>query len=189
MFWWLYLYPFRTRRKPRMALSPNQLVALKASIDADPAFTTEMKASPDGRNAIAAAYNLPAAPDFWAWKAYLTKNDVVSSTSIDGTNWTWVGNGFITRSAGEQETWNQLWNASGAINPSLPQVRQAFADILSGTGNAALNRAHMLAMAREKATRGEKLFATGTGSSASPAVRAVVGQVSFQDVDSALNLA
>jgi hypothetical protein len=42
-------------------------------------------------------------------------------------------------------------------------VRQAFADIFSGAGNAALNRTHLDVVARRKATNTEKLYATGTG--------------------------
>lgn len=170
-----------------MPLTPNQLAALKADIDADPAFNA-LKGTTDGRYAIAAAYNLTAAPDFWVWRTYVTKSEVVNSTSPDGTTFNWTGNGFITRSSGELAAWENLWNASGSINASLPQVRQAFADIFSGSGNAAANRAHLLAVARRKATRGEKLFATGAGSTGTPATMAFEGTVYFSDVDAALNL-
>jgi hypothetical protein len=169
-------------------LTPNQLTALKADILANPELAA-LKDTPDGRYAIAAAYNTVASPDFWVWKTYITKNEIVGATSADGTTWTWVGNGFITRSAGEQNAWVELWNASGSINAALPQVRAAFADILSGAGNAALNRAHMLAMSRRKATRGEKLFASGAGSTGTPGTMGFEGAVQFSDVDSALNLA
>jgi hypothetical protein len=172
-------------------LTPNQLTALKADILADPAFTTgspALKDTPDGRFAIAAAYNLPAALDFWVWRTYITKNEIVSSTTTDGTTWTWVGNGFITRSAGEQAAWTELFNASGSINASLPQVRAAFGDILSGAGNAAANRTHLLTVARRKATRAEKLFASGSGTTGTPGTMTFEGAITFTDVDSALNL-
>lgn len=172
-------------------LTPNQLAQLKADILADPALAAQ-SGTPDGRYAIAAAYNQTASPDFWVWKTYVTKNEVVSSTGPGGTTWTWVGDGFITRSVGEKAAWVEIWNASGSINPSLPQVRQAFADILSGGAgtNAAANRTHMLAVCRRKATRAEKLFAAGVGG---PAVADVAtmgfeGVVTGPDVDAALNL-
>lgn len=110
--------------------------------------------------------NALASPDFWSWKTALSEVEVTQQTSVDGTTFTWVGNGFITRSVGEQTAWARLFSIG--VNPSLASVRTAFTDILSGTGNAALNRTHLLAMARRKTTRTEKLFATGTGSTASP---------------------
>lgn len=168
-------------------MTPNQLATLKADILADPALAP-LAGSPDGRFAIAAAYNVTATPDFWVWKTYITKSEVVSATSGDNTTFTWVGNGFITRSAGEIAAWENLWNASGSINAALPQVRQAFSDIFSGTGNAASNRAHLAAIARRKATRGEKLLAGGSGSTGSPATMGFEGAVTAADVENALNL-
>lgn len=155
-------------------LTPNQLAALVGS--------------PDGRYAIAAAYNVVASPDWWVWKSYLTKSEVVNSTSADNTTFNWTGNGFITRSAGELAAWENLFNASGSVNPSLANVRQAFSDIFSGAGNAASNRTHLLAVARRKATRAEKLLGSGSGSTGSPATMGFEGTVTFSDVDTALNL-
>jgi hypothetical protein len=170
-----------------VSLTPNQLATLKADILADPAFTT-LKDSPDGRFAIATAYNLNPASDFWVWKSYLTKSDAVNSTSVDNTTFNWTGNGFISRSLNEIAAWENLWNTTGAVNPSLAQVRAGFAAIFTGAGNAAANLVHLQAMARRKATRAEKLFASGTGSSGSPAVMAFEGSIAFADVDTALNL-
>lgn len=168
-------------------LTPNQLAALKADILADPALAAQ-SGTPDGRFAIAAAYNVTASPGYWVWKTYVTKAEVVQSTSLDGTTFNWTGNGFITRSAGELAAWENLFNASGSINPSLPNVRQAFQDIFSGSGNAAANRTHMAAVCRRLATRSEKLFASGSGSTGSPSVMGFEGTITFSDVDAALNL-
>lgn len=174
--------------KGTTVLTPNQLATLKADILADPAFAT-LKNSPDGRYAIAVAYNAVASPDFWVWKSYLTKSDAVNSTSADGTTFNWTGNGFISRSLNEIAAWENLWNTSGAVNPSLAQVRAGFAAIFTGAGNAAANLTHLQAMARRKATRAEKLFSSGTGSSGTPATMGFEGVVAFADVDAALNLA
>lgn len=107
-----------------------------------------------------------AAPDYWCWRTAVEKKEIVQQPSVDATSFVWTGNGFITRSVQEIECWNQLFNSTLICNPSLTNVRQAFSDIFSGTGNAALNRTHLLATCRRRATVAEKLLAvvaTGPG--------------------------
>ena len=168
-------------------LTPAQLTTLKADILADPILAAQPNTS-DGAFAIAQAYNLAAIPVFWVWRTSVSKAEFTQQTSQDGTSFTWVGNGFITRSVGEQTAWRELFNATESVNPSLANVRQAFLDIFSGAGNAALNRAHMTIVARRKATRAETLFAVGTGSTVSPGTMTFEGALSFQDVQDARNL-
>lgn len=163
-------------------LTTAQQATVKADILADQTLNAFPNNS-DGAFAIAAIYNQTAAPDFWVWRTNVPKNEFTNSTGPDGTTFTWVGNGFITRSAGEQTAWVELFNSTHSVNASLPNVRQAFADIFSGSGNAAANRTHMLGVARRKATRLEKLLATGTGSTASPAVMGFEGSVSYSDIE------
>lgn len=170
-----------------MPLTLTQLQAIKADILANGDLNSQPNNS-DGAFEIARLYNLAASPDFWAWKTRVTKDELTNSVSVDGTTFTWVGNGFITRSAGEQTAWRELFNGNNQINPSLANVRQAFQDIFSGTGNAAANRTHLLAVARRKASRVEKLLATGTGTTGSPATMAYEGPIGFQDILDARNL-
>lgn len=168
-----------------MPLTAAQLQALKTDILADPALAGQPNNS-DGAFAIAAAYNLAAVPDFWVWRTSVTKEELVQSASVDGTTFSWTGAGFITRSVGERDAWRELFGEGGTCNPSLANVRQAFQDIFSGgTAPAPANRTHLATVARRKALRGEKLFATGTGSTVSPAVMAVEGNLSYQDVQTA----
>lgn len=144
--------------------------------------------TPDNAVAIASFYNQPASPDFYVWRTKVTEDEFVSTTGVDvangnaATNWDWTGAGFITRSQGERDAWARIFR-SGYCNPSLSNVRQAFSDILSGaTAPAPANRNHMLVIAKRKASWLEKLFATGTGSFASPALMAVEGPISGADV-------
>jgi hypothetical protein len=168
-------------------LTSPQLAALKAAILADGALSP-LPNNSDGNTAIAAAFNLPAAPDFWVWRRSVTKDELVGSTSVDGTTFSWTGTGFITRSQGERDAFNAMFDSSGSVNPANASIRQAFTDIFSGnTAPAPANRTHLTTVSRRKATRGEKLFATGTGSTASPAVMAVEGALSYQDVEQARN--
>lgn len=175
-----------------MALTQAQLVVLKADILASPDLVG-FPNNADGNFEIARLYNLAASPDFWVWRTSVPKHEIVSvqSTDADGVttrSFIWAGNGFITRAAGEQAAWEELFNATLAVNAALPNVRQAFADIFSGTGNAASNRTHLLNVARRKATRAEKLFAAGTGTAAVPGTMGFEGAVSYQDVETARNL-
>lgn len=165
-----------------MALSSSQLAALKADILADPILNAFPNNS-DGAFAIAAAYNLAASPDFWVWRTNITETECVGSPSPDGTVWNWPQ--YISRTEPERDGWKRLF-ANGSVNAGLPNVRQAIADIFSGAQAApTAQRAHLLAIARRRATRAEKLFATGTGSTASPATMTFEGSLNYQDVQEA----
>lgn len=169
-----------------MTLTPAQLTTLKNDLAASE-FSGAAKNS-DTAFAVAAAYNANASPDFWVWRTRVSKDELVGATSVDGTTFSWTGTGFITRAQGERDAWRELFNGAGFCNPSLPSVRQAFADIFSGaTAPAPANRTHLTATARRKATRAEKLFATGTGSTASPAVMGAEDALTGNDVLQAWN--
>ena len=145
-----------------MILSTSQLRTIKTWILANAASL--------GDPETAGTLNALATPSFWVWRTSVTKDEIVGQTSQDGTNFAWTANGFITRSAGEQAAFREIFAADGTCNPSRANVRQAFQDIFSGTGNAAANRTHLLASARRQATVAEKLLSTGTGSTGSPAM-------------------
>lgn len=162
-------------------LTPQQQTALKAHIDASPDLSV-FPNNADGNFAIADLLNLDAAPDWWVWRTRLEKHTVTDETSPEATTFSWPALG--ARSASEQFIWRELWNSTLSCNPSLPQVRQGFADVFSG-GTGATMRTHMLAMARRKATRVEKVLSSGTGTAAAPATLTFEGQISYQDVEEA----
>lgn len=135
---------------------------------------------------IAEWYNTDASPAVWVYITALSKATILQGTSEDGTTFTWVGNGFITRSVGELMAWQELFSLNGTVDAAKSGTRQAFLDIFSGAGNAALNRTHLAAIARRRATRLEKLFATGTGSTAAPATMTLEGALTYLDVARAL---
>jgi hypothetical protein len=170
-----------------MPLTSAQLATLKTDILADPALAAKPN-NEDGAFDIAAAYNATAAPDFWVWRSKVSKDELVGTVGPDGTTFSWTATGYITRAQGERDAFNAIFSEAGFVNPSMANVRTAFGDIFSGTGNAALNRTHLLAVARRKSTRGEKLFASGTGSTASPATMTVEGNLTISDVLNARNL-
>lgn len=167
---------------PGWALDQAQLTALKAAIQAEPANLTRSDAQ------ITAWANSTATPTYWVWKTRLARAEAVQQTSVDGTTFNWTGAGYITRSVGERDAWRELWNHEGACNPSLLNVRQAFADIFSGaTAPAPANRAHLLAISRRAATVAEKALATGNGTTATPSMLTFEGDVREQDIIDALS--
>lgn len=166
-----------------MPLTTAQLASLKAAIAADPTLNALPNSSGDNW-AIADAFGLPASPDFWVWRTDISESDCTARASVDGTNWSWTA--YIARSQGERDGWGRMFSA-GSIDASQANVRQAIADIFSGTGVAATQRTHLLTVARRKATRVEKLFATGTGSTAAPATMGREGPISYTDVTDARN--
>lgn len=164
-------------------LTPQQLATLKATILADP----ELNAHPnnaDGNLAIALALAANASPDFWVWRSFVADQELYEGTGDGGTSWSWTI--YIGRSQGERDAWRQMVNMAGGLNPSLANVRAGVADIFSGAGGAN-QRTHLLAIGRRRANRAEQLFATGTGSTASPATMTVEGTLSGDDVQAARN--
>ena len=76
---------------------------------------------------------------------------------------------------------------AGGISPVLADHRAFFDDIFSGAGGAT-TRAALLALWKRVASRVERLFATGTGSDASPGTLVFEGAIDVNDVSLALNL-
>jgi len=162
-----------------MALTPAQLQILKTDILADPLLAAK-PATADGAFDIATAYSVAAAPTFWVWRTSVSQAEIVGTTSVDGTTWSWPL--FIGRSQGERDGWREMFaDRGGIINPSLVNVRQGLADIFSGAGGLA-QRTHLIAIGRRPATRAEKLFAIGTGTAAVPATMVLEGDLTYLDV-------
>lgn len=168
-------------------MTPQQLQTLKAAIlaETDPAFV-ELRSS-GATGAMAEFYNQPASPAFYVGKTSLSRHDILTATSDDGTTFSWAGGAYITRSQGERDAFREMFNSTGTVNPSLASIVAAFNDIFSGAGGAG-NRTHITAMSRRAASRVEKLFATGVGSKASPAVAVYSGTLQDTDVVQAINL-
>lgn len=162
-------------------LTGAQLQTLATAIANDP-LLNNLPHDSDGAALVVNNMNQQANPTFWVWKTGVSKREMVGGVSVDGTSFIWAGNGFITRSVGELTAWQELFDTEGMVNPALANVRQAFTDIFSGTGNAASNRTHLAAISRRTASKFEKLYTTGTGSTASPGLLVVEGPVTVDDV-------
>ena len=157
------------------ALTPAQLATLKAAIVADPTLNSQPMNS-DGSDTIAKALNATASPNFVVWKTSVSIVDI--GRKINGAE---LG-GLTTANHTRLQTVIQI--SGGSINPSLADQRAFFDDVFSGAGGTT-TRANLLVLWKRLANRFEKIFATGTGSDASPATLVIEGTVSYQDVDAA----
>lgn len=164
-----------------MSLSPEQLATLKQAIDADPALSAAPLNS-DGAFFIAAELNKLASPDFIVWRTLVTQDEIMQN----GFDWTRVDN----LSVGPARVWDWMFNnADRAINPSKPNVRAGIEAVWKGTAADLAVRAAVYVHCKRKATRAEKLFATGTGSDAAPAVMTFEGDLNYFDVEQARRIA
>lgn len=159
-----------------MQFTDAQKPVIKAAMVADPVANAFL--SVGNLDGLAGWCNTTASPDYWVWKSKLTRSQATDESSVDATTFSWTA--YIARSQGERDGWREIW-ALGTVNPSLPQVRAAFADIFSG-GTGAAQRTHLLAVARRKAGNAEKVLATGTGSTASPGVMGYEGPTTSNDL-------
>lgn len=168
-----------------MALSPQQLATLKAAIlaESDPAFVA---ARNEGNNTVMAEFfNATASPLFYVYKDSLSRHAILAETSDDGTVFGWTGNLYISRAQGERDAFREMFNSTGAVDPSLATIRAAFNDIFSGAGGLP-NRTHIEAMSRRTVNKFERLFVTGTGSKVDPGKAIVVGNCTRDDILAAM---
>jgi hypothetical protein len=156
-------------------MTPEQLVALKADILANSDLNAQPNNS-DGAFEIARLYNMVASPDFIVWKTSVSLRDIMSN----GFRWTDVDG----LTAAKYRTW-ELMNSIGNIDPSKPNVRQGIRDCW---GNGSQQEVAILPHLKRQATRGEKLFSVGTGTTNSPATMSFEGTISYSDVEEARNL-
>ena len=177
-----------------MHMTAQQLTAFKASILTNTATipagqpfagvqVKDVPNNPDGNLAVAGWYNLVAAPAFTLWRKAVPLAEI--AVSLNGTELA----GLSTLNHTRLQTVITLVNASGGANPSVADQRAFWNDIFSGAGGTN-TRAALLVIWKRLASNIEKLFATGTGSDAVPAISAFPdgSQADGRDVNSALNL-
>jgi hypothetical protein len=160
-----------------MALTPAQLTTLRAAIDADPVLSAYPRTA-DGYVDLATVLNRAADPAFTVWKTRIPINEVGKA---------FVASSLSAATSANNERLNNFAQWNNDVDPSRADQRQFFDDVFS-VASGAPTRTALAALWRRLATRVEALFATGTGSDASPATMTVEGSVSAQDVETARNL-
>jgi hypothetical protein len=160
-----------------MSLTTEQMVVLKADIlAATDQATVDARAAGDTQ-ALANLYNATASPAFIVWRSTLAPEQ--ARDAISG------GDGLAqldNLTAGKRDS--LLWLFEGVTHPDNEAQRTAIQS-LCGTQNTL--KAAILAAQKRAVTRAERLFATGTGSDASPGALGWEGSLGWNDVAAALN--
>lgn len=150
-----------------MNLSSSQLATLKNWVIANNAGAFDESA--------VALLNVDAAPDFIVWRTSVAFEEVMQN----GFDWSRVNNLTV----GKARTWEWLEKfGKGFLNPSKPNTRAGIDDTWVGSAPDLAVRAAIYVHCKRKATVGEKLFATGTGSDAVPATMGPEGPVTYDNV-------
>jgi hypothetical protein len=152
-------------------LTTAQLATLAADISASAEFAS-LPHSSDGAFEIAVAYNLPTS--FVVWRTSMTTQMARSAIIAGATQ-------LDALTVGKRDS--LLWLCSDTLDPSQASVRAAIDD-LCGTQNTL--KGALVAAQKRNATRIEKLLATGTGTTASPATMGFEGSVSYGDIKEAM---
>lgn len=174
-----------------MALTNAQLIALKAEIAADPALNA-LPNTADDAFTIADALNL--AVDFYVWNTNVQTQvvfDAITWTNLtpadapDGTA-LWTNRSLACQ--GKQFNLQTMLTGRESINAAKTNIRVGLQDALtqlpSGPNGAARSGgwAAVQLVLQRKATRAEKVLATGTGTTASPALLSFEGSLFYQNV-------
>jgi hypothetical protein len=156
-------------------LTTAQLQALKAAIDADPVLSAQPLNS-DGAFFIAAELNKEAAPAFIVWRKSVETAEVGNTVNYIAVEAMTDGN------RNRIKTFYSMNPES--FSPSRPDIRTYWANTFSGAlgGQGAATRDALEALWRRNATRAEKALATGTGTTASPALLNWEGALTYFDV-------
>jgi hypothetical protein len=155
-----------------MPLTNAQYLLLRQDIASDPALAG-VPQTQDGAMFVADTYNLPASPVFWVWKTVVTPEEYTGGNSIV---WTAVDQ----LSAGKARIWE--WMTGGltrSLNAADPNIQAGIREAFNPGSSTTTN---LQAIARRQASRAEALFATGTGSPASPGTMTFEGLISWTDI-------
>lgn len=159
-------------------LTQAQKTALATAVAADHSFDV-LPHNTDGAFAVAAAFNITESPNYYVWKSSVSQDEIMQN----GFDWTRVDN----LSVGKSRIWEWMFsNQERVINPSKANVRAGIDAVWVGTAADLAVRAVVYTHCYRLATRAEKLFATGTGTTASPATMGYEGQLNYNEVQEAL---
>lgn len=158
-------------------LTSAQLTTLKAAINAetDPAFVALRTAGSTGL--MAEWYNVDST--FIVWKTRVSVEEVGDA----------IKSGAIVGLTSLKMQRLQLLTgdlSGGNINPSNADRRAGFDAIFDGVGDEATTRTQLAVLWKRAATRGEKVFATGTGTTGTPGNLVYEGSITDTDIVRAL---
>lgn len=163
-----------------MSLTTAQQTALKTYIDSVPEWAVLPNDSGSALT-IAQALQAEASPDFIVWRSSVSKDEIMQN----GFDWVQVDNLTV----GKARIWDWMFdNGQKSFNPSKVNVRAGIDEAWKGTSAMLAVRATVYGHCKRKANILEKVLATGTGSTASPATMGYEGAVAYWDVQAARSL-
>lgn len=128
---------------------------------------------------LAAYYNTIASPAFTVWRTNVSLDEIQANSAFD---WALVDNLTV----GKGRIWEWMFNNQAtSINPSKSNVQAGISACWVGSAPLVAVRDAILLQCKRSATRLEKLFATGTGTVASPAIMVVEGDISPAEISGA----
>lgn len=155
-------------------LTTAQQQALKAHVQADPVLSL-IAPSADNAYAIADALNADAPGPFIVWRSSVLQDEIMQN----GFDWVQVDN----LSVGKARIWEWLFsNEARTFNPSKANVRAGIDEYWKGTAAMLAVRDAVYAHCKRAASVAEKVLATGTGTTVSPALMAFEGRLTHTDV-------
>ena len=159
-------------------MTNEQLIVLRDYILSVQAWAA-LPVNSDTSYFIADELRKDANPAFIVWKSSVQQDEIMQN----GFDWVRVDN----LSVGKARIWEWLFdNQNASINPSKSNVRAGIDECWKGTAADLAVRAAVYIHCKRKANLLEKLFATGTGSDASPATMAIEGSISYNEVHTAM---
>lgn len=157
-------------------LTTEQQAALKAYVEADPTLNSRPHTY-DGAYTLAEDLRAVASPDFIVWKTSVSIDEIMRN----GMDWARVDN----LSVGKARIWDWMGRL-GSFDASKVNIRAGIDATWVGTAADLAVRATVYTHCKRKANRIEKLFATGTGSDASPGTMVIEGGVDYREIYSAM---
>jgi hypothetical protein len=142
----------------------TQLLALKAAILADPNLTQLVA---DGATGAIAEY-LRTDSTFVVWKKMVSGAEIMKN----GMDWTQVDN----LSVGKARIWDWL-TKDGPFDASKANVRAGITECWKGTAAMLAVQAAVFGHCKRFATKFEKIYATGTGTDATPGFLVIEGDI------------
>lgn len=160
-----------------MALTPSQRTTLGTFIANTPALAA-VENTVDGSYVVAAMLNTAADPAYIVWRTNVAIDEIMRN----GMDWARVDN----LSVGKARIWEWMTKL-GTINAAKANIRAGIDAAWVGMAADLAVRAAIYVHCKRAATVAEKLFATGTGSDASPATMTFEGTITPQDAYDARN--
>lgn len=153
-------------------MTPEQLLVIKNYILATPALAAKPM-TPDGAYEIAQELNKGKDPTFVVWKTSVDMYEIMRN----GMDWARVDNLTV----GKARIWDWIGRL-GTFNASKVNIRAGIDATWIGTAADLAVRAVVYTHCKRNAKVAEALLATGTGTTADPAVLNFEGDISYYQV-------